>query len=263
MGRVIWDNVKAAKKQGHRTVTYGAEIKPTINSFAPPSRFQDDYRKVLMTDHPHTNFWFKRLVDWYRDKDKTGDDIIWIRAEQTPIQWKSAIGNADLKTNFNTDWDQPIQRGDIMIREDGRIYMLDWAVQEDIINQNSQSIECNTYFEIQRHMGAVTNDEGDVIVPAHNEIIIPKIPGVCSEYTGRPDFEVLQSTVGITSGDLLTCYVQWNSVTQQMRIGDEFEFGFYMYRIENISVERVDITKTFGEIMFHGRRVTGGDLRDY
>lgn len=257
MARVSW----TTREPGKLSPTIPAIVKPSKDSFLPPERFQDDYRKVLMTEHPHTNFWFKLLKDWYKDKDLSEDDSVWVRGEQIPIQWKSAIGNADMKTNFRCDYDVKIHRGDMLIRkDDNKIFMLDWNVQEHPINQASQTIECNCYFEFTREAEEVVDDDGYLVASAERKIIVPSIPGVAAEYTGRPDFEVIQSAVGITSGDLLTCYVQWNDTTRKLRIGDQFPFGSYMYRVENISVERVDITRTYGQLMFHGRRVAGGDL---
>ena len=263
MAHVTWSRRKEIKKHGKVAPTYACEVKETQNHFKQPPRFQDDYTRVLMTDHAHTNYWFKLCRDWYEDKDKPEDEAIWIRGEQTPIQWKSAIGNADMKTGFNTDWDIPIYRGDMLIRRsDNKIYMLDWNVQEYPIAQNSQTIECNHYFEFYREMPELTDENGYLIQEKGPQIVIPKIPGVVAEYTGRPDFEVVQSTPGITAVDLLTCYVQWNPITKKMRLNDTFRFGQFTYRVENISIERVEITKTHGEIMFHARRVTGGEVHD-
>ena len=52
-----------------------------------------------------------------------------LRALYFSINWKSKIGNSDANSNFKTSYDVRIRKGDIVIREDGRIFMLNWTVQ--------------------------------------------------------------------------------------------------------------------------------------
>jgi len=259
MGKVLWNRKEELLAQGKISPLYPTTVAPSRNEYKQPERYEDDWITFLLTDNAN-NYWFKQIKNWYTEKDKPDKESAWVRARQTPIQWKSAIGNADMKTNFETSKLWPIHRGDIMIRQDGVIFMLDWQVQVGPIDYNSQTIECNTYFEFKREQNNLTDEDGILIEERPPKIVIPKIPGVCAEYTGRPDFEVSQGTVGITSGDLLTCYVQWNPTTRGLRIGDLFEFGDYQYRVENVSIERVNIHREYGEIMFHARRVVGGAL---
>jgi len=55
-----------------------------------------------------------------------------------------------MSTNFKVTHDIPIHKGDMVIREDGTVFMLNWNVQNHANNFATQSIECNAEIEITR-----------------------------------------------------------------------------------------------------------------
>lgn len=72
-----------------------------------------------------------------------GYDPVLIRAEYFPINWKSKIGNSDANSNFKTDYSVIIYKGDILIREDGNVYIANWKVQNNPNNQTTQAVDYN------------------------------------------------------------------------------------------------------------------------
>lgn len=198
---------------------------------------------------------FRLLKSWYDQFDDK--EPVYIRAEHFPINWKSKVGNSDLNKNFYTDYAVPIGKGDMVIREDGLIAMLNWSTQQYINAQTTQAIECNHYITIQREVDAMADQFGYVIEPSHVDIIVDNLPCVMSEYAGRPDYAVAQNTPGINADMLTNVSLQWNEKTRQILVGDQFEYLNHMYRVINMSWAEVDINRTHGVIVLNARRIAG------
>ena len=75
-----------------------------------------------MTDAPNANYTFELVRDWYA---REAADYMpeFIRAMYFSINWKSKIGNSDANSNLRTFLRVNIRKGDLVIREDGHIYM--------------------------------------------------------------------------------------------------------------------------------------------
>ena len=224
----------------------------------PPETYFADYSRLLRQDIPYFQYTFQIVKDWY-DAD---EEPTYIRAQQFPIDWKSKIGNSDMSTNFKTDHTIPIQKGNMAIREDGMVYMLNWNIQNHLNNQATQSIECNSRIEITRRKPEKTDKRGYVIEEEGHEIIAPLIPCAHSEYAGRPDYASAQGMPGINADHLITVSMQWNSKTKNIRINDEFVLGPFTYRIINLSIAEVNIEQEHGVLTLHAKRVAGGGISE-
>ena len=141
------------------------------------------------------------MRDWYA-REQEGYKPVRLRALYFSINWKSKIGNSDANSNFKTGYRVKIRKGDIVIREDGRIYMLNWKVQEMPNNQTTQAIDCNAMLTFTRHVDETVDDKGFLVEEAREEIIVPPIPCVYAEYTGRPDYAANYNTPGISPDHL-------------------------------------------------------------
>ena len=230
-------------------------LTPSTRQFEIPKTIMSDQTNYLHTDVPNVVYDFHLLKSWY--DQFTEDKPTWIRAEHFPINWKSKVGNSDLNKNFYTDYTTPIRKGDIVIREDGLIAMLNWSIQQYINAQTTQAIECNHYVTITRKVEAIADNFGYIIEPEHTKIIVDDLPCVVSEYAGRPDFTVAQNTPGINADMLTNISMQYNAKTKNILIGDQFEYLNHMYRVINISWAEVDINKTHGVITINARRIAG------
>lgn len=235
-----------------------ATLTSSTKQFVVPPTIQSDQHNYLMTDIPNAVYDFRLLRDWY-DQYKT-EEPIQLRAEHFPINWKSKIGNSDANKNFYTDFDVKIQKGDICIREDGLIVMLNWSVQEYINAQTTQAIECNNMITIRRKVEAMADKRGFKLDDSYEEIIVDDMPCVMSEYAGRPDFAINQNSPGIHADMLTVVNIQYNDRTKNIKIGDEFEQIGFTYRIVNLNWVEVDINRTHGVITLNARRVAGDDL---
>ena len=211
--------------------------------FYVPPKLQQDFKDWLHTDVQNANYDFQIIRNWYQQTK-----VAPIRALFFPISWKSKIGNSDANSNFKTSYDCIIRKGDIAIREDGMILMLNWQVQNNPNNQSTQAIACNARFQFERHVDEKVDSKGYLIEEAHDEIIAPEIPGVYAEYTGRPDYAASYNTPGISPDHLLTVQVQFNPKTDLIRLGDEFALMHSRYRIVNRVDTEVDIDRQYGII---------------
>lgn len=114
--------------------------------------------------------------------------------------------------------------------------------------QTSQAKDCNVMLEIWREVPEILDGRGFVISPAHNACIIPPIPCVWTSHSGRPDYSVAYNTPGIHADSLFDGWVQWNDVTRNIRIGDEFDWGPDRMRIVNVHISEVELMQEYGII---------------
>ena len=240
------------------------KLKPTVltdssKQFQIPPTIRSDYTNYLHTEVEHVIYDFRLLRSWYDQFDENKEKIM-LRAEHFPINWKSKIGNSDANKNFYTDYEVKIQKGDMVIREDGLIGMLNWSIQGYINAQTTQMIECNHRITITRELPAQADSRGMKISDAGTEVIVDDLPCVMSEYAGRPDFAVAQNTPGIQADMLTTLSMQFNEKTKNIRVGDEFFWGVFNYRIVNINYAEIDITQTYGVLTLNARRIAGENV---
>lgn len=235
-----------------------AVLTDSTRQFAVPPTIISDYKNYLHSDIPNAVYDFRLLRSWY--DQFTDEEPVMIRAEHFPINWKSKMGNSDANKNFYTDYDVEIRKGDMCIREDGLIVMLNWSIQHYINAQTTQAIECNHYITVTRHMDAFADARGFKVSDAYEKVIVDSLPCVMSEYAGRPDYAAAQNTPGINADMLTVVSMQQNDKTKEVRIGDEFEWCHSTYRVINLNHSEVDIDHTFGVITLNARRVAGEDL---
>jgi len=207
------------------------------------------------------NFTFELVRDWF-DINKDDYEPIYLRAQQTPIDWKSKIGNSDMNTNFKVTHDIPIHKGDIVIREDGVIYMLTWNIQNHANNQATQSAECNATVEFVRKVDDEVTPDGYLLNEGGKQIVVPSMPIIHTEYAGRPDYSTTQDQPGMSPDHLITVHLQWNSKTKKIRLNDEFVIADFTYRVINISIAEVNIDQEYGVLVLNAKRVAGGGIVD-
>lgn len=261
MARIVWDRVDDIQKA---VDPIGFRVRESTENFKPPAQIETDFIHLLNHDVPHTNFTYEIIHDWYQ-RDEEGYKPIYVRAQQTPIDWKSKIGNSDMSSNFKTSYLVPVQKGDIAIREDGALYMLNWQITLHPNNQATQCVECNAVVDFTREVaptidpmtGIQIGDEDD---DSGRKIIVPQIPISHSEYAGRPDYSGSSGQAGMHPDHLISVYLQWNPTTKKIRLDDEFVMSDFTYRVINISLAEVQIDRDYGVLTLHAKRVAGGDL---
>ena len=243
-------------------------LTPSTRSFLIPPTILSDYENYLMTEVPNAVFDFRVLRNWYDKNDQTKEPYM-LRAEYFPINWKSKVGNSDMNYNFYTNTHEDIKKGDIVIREDGLVLMLNWNIQHYINAKTTQAIECNHYLQVSREVPAVADKRGYKTTDATTTTVAESIPCVMSEYAGRPDFMVNQNAPGVTSDMLTVCHVQYNEQTKNIREMDTFEYGDYTYRVIHVdhtqimTVERGvngEQFEPYGIVGLYLRKVVGEDL---
>ena len=255
MARIVWDR---RQDIANAMTLIPPIVAKSTKDFRPPATIEDDFRRLLQHDVPHVNYTFELVRDWF-DLQSEGYEPTYIRAQQTPIDWKSKIGNSDMSTNFKTTHDIPIHKGDIVIREDGIVYILNWNITSHANNQATQSTECNSIISFERWHDDITDEEGYLISPKGFDVVVPPIPCSHIEYAGRPDYVAGQNQPGINPDHLITVYLQWNPTTKNIFINDEFVIGVFRYRVINISIAEVNIDKDYGILTLNAKRVAGGD----
>lgn len=268
MAKPQWITNERVEQIGKAKNTIPSIKKSSRRDFRQPPTIESDFQRWLDHDIPHVNYTFELIRDWYAAQED-GYEPVYIRAQQTPIDWKSKIGNSDMSTNFKTSYKEIIHKGDYVIREDGMIYMLNWNVTNHPNNQASQNVQCNdTLTFTRKHMQKVDEygfvvEQDDVVLDDNGrEIVVYEIPVSHSEYAGRPDYSVAQNQPGIIANNLLNIQVQWNSETRKIRIDDTVQIGCYTYRILNVYTGQINMNKQYGCLYLQAKRQAGGGLDD-
>ena len=237
-----------------------APFSPTetmFNFYIPPT-ILSDFHKFTHTDAPHANYTFEVLQDWYA-KDKPDYEPVYLRGEIYPINWKSKIGNSDQSMNFRTSYEVPIRKGDILLRDDGQIFIVNWRTQEYINNQNAQINIANLPLRVYRMVDEVIDDDARVIEPAGEKTIVDTIPSIWKIYVGRPEYQVTMNMPGIVATDITEVYVQYNDQTKNIRINDLFRIEQYEYRVLEVQYSELDYDRTFGLLHIQAKRAAGGE----
>lgn len=256
MAQIVWDRVDDIQKAKH-PIQFATMA--SHENFKPPAQIETDFIRLLNHDVPHTNFTYELIHDWFQ-RDADGYKKIFIRGQQTPIDWKSKIGNSDMSSNFKTSYEVEVQKGDIVIREDGVLYMLNWNITMHPNNQATQCVECNAVVDFTREKPPEVDPMTGIRTgaPGGRETIVAQMPISHSEYAGRPDFSGSSGQAGMHPDHLISVYLQWNPTTRQIRLDDEFIMGDFTYRVINISLAEVQVDKDHGVLTLNAKRVAGG-----
>lgn len=167
-----------------------------------------------------------------------------------------------MSTNFKTSYETLINKGDIVIREDGVIYLLNWNITQHPNNQATQSVECNAIVDFTRAYPPETDPMTGIQIGEEGgrEVIVPQVPISQSEYAGRPDYSGASQQAGMHPDHLITVYVQWNPTTRKIRLDDEFILGDFTYRVINVSLAEVQVDRDYGVLTLNAKRVAGGTV---
>lgn len=267
MGRPLWVNEDRIDDINDSYELIPCIKKDSHRDFRPPPTIISDFERLLQHDVPNTNYSFELIHDWF-EANKADYEKTFIRGQQTPIDWKSKIGNSDMSTNFKTDHRVKIHKGDYVIRQDGVIFMLSWQVTNHPNNQATQSVKCNDYLSFKRKYEQKTDQYGFAIEdPDMDKVdengyitICQNVPASHSQYSGRPDYELILGNPGLHPDHLITVYVQFNPTTDKIDINDQFVIGHSTYRAVLVYDGQIDISNQYGVVQILGKRVAGGGV---
>lgn len=250
---------------GENEIRPNPQIK-TSRRFRDPVTLYSDWHNELYEDKPHVNWWFEIVHDWY-ERQAAGYMPYRIRAQQTPIDWKSKIGNSDMSMNFKVEHKETIYKGDYAVRDDGIVYLLNWMIQPHANNLATQCLECNEYLTFTRERQTRVDENGfllperdtsiELTADGRRQVIVKEIPVNFSLYAGRPDYNITTGTPGSIPSDLINVYMQWNPVTSQIREDDQFVIGHAAYYVIDVVLSEVHISKAHGVLLVNARRVPG------
>ena len=229
----------------------------TNKRFYVPPTLASDFTEFLDNDIPNTVMNFKLYHNWY-DQFKDGYKEIIIRGELYPDTSKSRYTNTDNNMNIRCDVNSGITKGDIVIDENGIIYVLDWEVHRQSNNSPSRALRCNMYLTVERYEAELTDEDGYLIRPEGWQTIVDKLPSNAYRYDGRPEYSAIAATPGITPNALTLMTVQYNEQSKNIRIGDRFLWGNEYYEIVDVNRIGLGIDEEFGCITLQAKKAAGG-----
>lgn len=229
----------------------------TNKRFYVPPTLASDFTEFLDNDIPNTVMCFELFHDWY-DQFEEGYKHKCIRGEIYPDTSKSRYTNTDNNTNIRCDVNSGIRKGDIIIDENGKTYILDWEVSKQSNNAPSRALRCNMNLTVKRYQKEVTDEEGYLIEEEGWKTIVDNLPSNAYRYDGRPEYSAVSGTPGVTPNALTLMTVQYNSKTKDLHIDDRFEWGNDTYEIVDISLIGLSLDGTSGCLTLQAKKVAGG-----
>lgn len=226
--------------------------------FYVPPTLAADFDDFLNTDVPNQVGDYEVIHDWY-ERTKSGYEPKMIRGEIYPDSTKSRYENMDNQMNFRASVTSGIRKGDIIIQQDtGKIYLLDWEVALETNNAPSRALRCNFNLTIERDMPEEVDEDGYLMWEGGKKTIVDALPCNGYRYDGRPEFSTIRSTPGIAPNALSIVVVQWNTHTDDIRIGDRFVWGYETHVIVDIDLFGLSADKTSGVLRLLTRKEAGG-----
>lgn len=255
----------------------------TSKRFRVPRTLAADFTAFLNQDIPNTVMDFTLLKNWY-DQFNDGYKPVTIRGEIYPDSTKSRYANTDNNMNFRADVNSGIQKGDMIIQPDGTIFLLDWEVALQSNNAPSRALRCNAQLTIVRFKPDEVDEDGYSTDPNYEDVdelgyaidqstdqvdesdqykdfhrvIVDSIPVNAYRYDGRPEYPSVSATPGVTPNALTIMSMQYNEYTRNIRINDEFIWGFETYRVIDIDRMGLNIGGKRGVIRLQCNKVAGG-----
>ena len=224
--------------------------------FHIPPTLKSDFDKFLSYDVPNQVMDFKIYHNWY---DQQNFHIE--RGELYPDSTKSRYEDTDSNMNVRFSASADVQKGDIVIDENGTIYVLDWGINPEHNNKASRAVKCNFNLEVYRFKKEVTDEYGMVIEPEGEYKFVEAIPCNGYRYDGRPDFSAISSTPGVVANALSLFTVQCNESTNQIMAGDKFKWGTIEYIVVDVNYNGVNFLKdgVAGTLKLSAKKAAGGD----
>jgi hypothetical protein len=238
---------------------YPYEKMNTRMRFQIPRTLESDFDEFLKNDIPGAVSDMELLPDWY-DQFEEGYKTNKIRIELYPDTAKSRYSNTDNNLNCRASVSSGIKKGDMLRDESGVIYLLDWEVAPQPNNRASRALRCNAVLSFTRHMAEETDDEGYLVTPEHDEVLVDSLPLNAYRFDGRPEYSVYSGTPGVSPAALTVLTVQYNDKTKLLRVDDEFIWGPDTYYIVDINYLGVNLLQGHGAMTVQAMKKSGGEV---
>lgn len=232
--------------------------QPTTRRFYVPKTLESDFDAFLENDIPGSVGDFVLLKNWY-DQFKDDYTKTIIRGEIYPDATKSRYTNTDNNLNFRGSRSSGIRKGDMIIDNEGTVYLFDWDISPEPNNRATRALRCNQRLTFRRIFDDEVDSDGYLIREGGPRDIVKDIPVNAYRYDGRPQYTVLGGTPGIAPDALTLMSLQYNSTTDDLRIDDEFEWGYETYRIVDISLAGVNLDRGHGVMKLQTMKKAGGE----
>ena len=230
---------------------------PSTTRFYVPKTLASDFSSFLDNDIPNTVMNFTLYTDWYHQFEEGYEDKI-IRGELYPDSTKSRYSDTDNNLNFRGDVASGIKKGDMIVDENGVIYIFDWEVAPESNNRSTRALRCNMRTTFTRFKKEEVDDLGYEIDGEGTQEIAENLPCNAYRYDGRPEFSSISNTPGVAPNALTLVTVQFNSKTRNIRIDDEFTWGNDTYIIVDINPVGLSMDGLSGVLQLQAKKKPGG-----
>lgn len=232
--------------------------QPSTRRFYVPMTLESDFDSFLENDIPGSVGDFVLLRNWY-DQFEEGYEESTIRGEIYPDATKSRYTNTDNNLNFRASRSSGIRKGDMIIDDEGTVFLFDWDISPEPNNRATRALRCNTRLTFKRIFDDEVDIDGYLIREGGPRVIVDSIPVNAYRYDGRPEYAIRSGTPGVAPDALTLMSVQYNPRTDDLRIDDEFEWGYETYRIVDISLAGVNLDRGHGVMKLQTMKKAGGE----
>ena len=236
------------------------DVKPFLprtsgKRFIVPPTVRSDFENYLNTDVPDVNFTFTGYENWYdQDAEEKRHSF---RGEMFPINWKSKYAGSDNTSNLRVLPGTIIQKGDMLRREDGEVFLVVWNVETQVNSKKTQIQICNADIAFERNTDDVLDENFHIVEKAGRKPIAESIPCLASFVVNKFEYAQTYNTPGIVPNDVMCIYLQFNEKTDQIIPGDVFLYDGVQRRVVSRNIAEVDRAGEHGLLTLYAEKVAG------
>lgn len=217
---------------------------------------EKDFDQFLDTANvPNQVVTVKIYHDWY-NQEQFEEHRVEIYPDSTMSRYENSDSVANMRFKKSA---LSVDKGDMVLDPNGMLYVLDWKVLPESNNRRTRGRKCNHLLTITRRIPEVVDQYGMLVTEEHDETVVNQMPCNTYLYQGRPDYSASANTPGTTNSDILVTTIQFNDTTDNIRVGDEYIYGYQKYRIVDIQYVGVDLDGK-GVMTLQSKVVAGGDI---
>lgn len=172
-------------------------------------------------------------------------------------QGSSNVGLNDGTYQIEFSKSLDIKKGDYLTDNNGRVFLINWNPDENINCKKSQIQLCTINIDFKRFQNEVIDSDGNSCTPCSYVNIAANTYCYFSRNSGGL-YDSNSGDVGIIPNQKISIAVQYNNVTCNLQISDEFVIYNKQFVITDIDYSQLNISGDDGILILYAQILEGG-----
>lgn len=211
----------------------------SVRFYTPPTLVQD-FEEVLTTDIA------TEVIKNFNPKDK--ERVIFYKVKN-----RSKFDNSDNNSWVRFSLSSDLKKGDYL-SDDTYNYLITWTPYDKDLNAKEAQVQiCNAQFTFQRWQDQKIDKIGKIISPAQNIKIASNIWSVVWRL-GYYDYKAKAGGVGIIPTNGVQILIQYNQITEQIKISDTFYWKNILYEVVDFDYTQLNPDNETGILVLYASK---------